>query len=58
MKQAVGLGRELEAADRSFAFESLPLGHFADVVLDHPLQLFELVHVARLGELLQQLHSR
>ena len=49
LKQAIGLGRQLEAARR--LLEALLLGHLAEVVLDLLLQLAELLDVARLGEL-------
>ena len=49
LEEAIGLGRELVALGG--LLQSLPLGQLADVLLDLPGQLAELVDVARLGEL-------
>jgi hypothetical protein len=49
LENAIRLRRQTERA--AVPLQPLPLGHLANVVLDHPLQLFELLHIGRLGKL-------
>ena len=54
MEEAVGLGREAEALGA--LFEALLLSHLAQVVLHLLLERAELIDVARLGELREEVH--